>query len=41
MPRRAAEPTQERRYAEDFVWRMERGAGGELSLIFEECAVDR
>jgi len=38
---RQARRSQERRYAEDFVWRVERGADGELSMVFEECAVNK
>ena len=38
---RQARRSQQRRYAEDFVWRVERGAAGELSLVFEECAVNK
>ena len=38
---RQARRSQERRYAEDFVWRAERGPDGELSLVFEECAVNK
>ena len=38
---RQARRSQERRYAEDFVWRVERGPGGEMSLVFDECAVNK
>lgn len=38
---RQARRSQERRHPEDFVWRIEQGASGELSLIFDECAVDK
>jgi hypothetical protein len=38
---RQARRSQERRYAEDFVWRVERGADGELAMVFEECAVNK
>ena len=38
---RQALRSQERRYAEDFVWRVERGTDGELSMVFEECAVNK
>lgn len=33
--------SQERRHAEDFVWRVERGADGEVSFVFDECAVNK
>lgn len=38
---RQARRSQERRYAEDFVWRVEQGPEGELSLVFDECAVTK
>ncbi len=38
---RQARRSQERRYADDFVWRVERGPGGEMSLVFDECAVNK
>lgn len=38
---RQAHRSQERRYAEDFVWRVERSEDGELSMLFEECAVNK
>ncbi len=38
---RQARRSQERRHAEDFVWRVERGPDGELSLVFDECAVNK
>jgi hypothetical protein len=38
---RQARRSQERRYAEDFVWRAERGPDGEMSLVFDECAVNK
>jgi hypothetical protein len=34
-----ARRSRERRYAEDFVWRVEQGPAGEISLVFDECAV--
>jgi hypothetical protein len=36
-----ARRSQERRYPEDFVWQVERGDAGELSLVFDECAVNK
>jgi hypothetical protein len=36
-----ARRSQERRYPEDFVWRIERGEDGELAMVFEECAVNK
>ncbi len=36
-----ARRSQERRFAEDFVWRLERGPGGEVSFVFDECAVNK
>ena len=36
-----ARRSRERRYAEDFVWRVELGPGGEVSLVFDECAVNK
>jgi len=38
---RQARRSQERRYAEDFVWRVEHGPDGELSMVFDECAVNK
>jgi hypothetical protein len=38
---RQAQRSQERRYAQDFVWRVERGPGGEMALVFDECAVNK
>jgi len=38
---RQARRSQRRRYAEDFVWRVERGGDGELAMVFEECAVNK
>ena len=38
---RQARRSQERRYAEDFVWRLERGPDGETSFVFDECAVNK
>jgi hypothetical protein len=38
---RQARRSQERRYAEDFVWRVERGPDSEMSLVFDECAVNK
>jgi hypothetical protein len=38
---RQARRSQQRRYAEDFVWQLERGPGGEMSLVFDECAVNK
>lgn len=38
---RQARRSQERRYAEDFVWRLEQGPGGEVSFVFDECAVNK
>ena len=38
---RQARRSQERRYAEDFVWRIENGPDGELSMVFDECAVNK
>ncbi len=36
-----AKRSQERRHAEDFVWRLENGSDGEMSLVFDECAVNK
>jgi hypothetical protein len=36
-----ARRSRERRYAEDFVWRVEQGPAGEISLVFDECAVNK
>lgn len=36
-----ARRSQERRYAEDFVWRAERGPDGAFSFVFDECAVNK
>ena len=33
--------SQERRFPEDFVFRLEEGASGEMSLVFDECAVNK
>ena len=33
--------SQERRNALDFVWQVERGAEGEISFVFDECAVNK
>ena len=38
---RQARRSQERRYAEDFVWRLERDADGQVSFVFDECAVNK
>jgi hypothetical protein len=38
---RQARRSQKRRYAEDFVWHVERGADGEISMVFDECAVNK
>jgi len=38
---RQARRSQDRRYPEDFVWQVERGEGGEISFIFDECAVNK
>jgi hypothetical protein len=38
---RQAQRSQERRHAEDFVWRVEQGPDGEVSFIFDECAVNK
>jgi hypothetical protein len=38
---RQALRSQERRYAQDFVWRLEEGPGGEVSFVFDECAVNK
>ncbi|MCP5068691.1 MAG: L-2-amino-thiazoline-4-carboxylic acid hydrolase [bacterium] len=38
---RQARRSQQRIYPEDFVWHVERDASGELSMIFEECAVNK
>ena len=38
---RQARRSQERRHAEDFVWRLDHGPGGEMSLVFDECAVNK
>lgn len=38
---RQAERSQERRHAADFVWRLEHGPDGELSMVFDECAVNK
>ena len=38
---RQAARSQERRYAEDFVWQVERGPDGEFSFVFDECAVNK
>ncbi len=36
-----ARRSQQRCYADDFVWRVEPGTSGEISFIFEECAVNK
>ena len=36
-----ARRSQKRRHTEDFVWRVERGADGEISFVFDECAVNK
>jgi hypothetical protein len=36
-----AERSQERRYPEDFVYRVERTDEGEVALVFDECAVNK
>jgi len=38
---RQARRSQKRRYADDFVWRVERAPDGEVSLVFDECAVNK
>jgi len=38
---RQARRSQERRYPADFVWKVERGRDGEVSLVFDECAVNK
>jgi len=38
---RQAARSQERRFAEDFVWQLERGPEGEISFVFDECAVNK
>ncbi len=38
---RQAQRSQQRRYAEDFVWQLERGPDGEISFVFDECAVNK
>ncbi len=38
---RQARRSQEKRYTEDFVWRVEHGPGGEISMVFDECAVNK
>ncbi|MCP5057906.1 MAG: L-2-amino-thiazoline-4-carboxylic acid hydrolase [bacterium] len=38
---RQARRSQRRRYADDFVWHVERDADGELSMVFDECAVNK
>lgn len=38
---RQARRSQRRRYADDFVWHVERDADGGLSMIFDECAVNK
>ena len=35
-----ARRSRERRHVEDFVWKLER-SGGELSFVFDECAVNK
>ncbi|MBW2391193.1 MAG: L-2-amino-thiazoline-4-carboxylic acid hydrolase [Deltaproteobacteria bacterium] len=36
-----ARRSQKRQHAEDFVWRVEQGAEGEFSFVFDECAVNK
>ncbi|MDP6977394.1 MAG: L-2-amino-thiazoline-4-carboxylic acid hydrolase [Myxococcota bacterium] len=36
-----ARRSQRRGYVDDFVWRVERGPGDEMSLVFDECAVNK
>jgi hypothetical protein len=36
-----ARRSQERRHAEDFVWQLDQGADGEVSFVFDECAVNK
>lgn len=38
---RQAWRSQKREYPEDFVWHVERGADGEVALVFDECAVNK
>jgi hypothetical protein len=38
---RQARRSQQRHYPEDFVWHVERGADGEVALVFDECAVNK
>ncbi len=38
---RQAQRSQKRRYVDDFVWSVERGQDGEMSLVFDECAVNK
>jgi len=38
---RQAARSRERRHAADFVWHVEHGDDGELSLVFDECAVNK
>jgi L-2-amino-thiazoline-4-carboxylic acid hydrolase len=38
---RQARRSQQRHYAEDFVWHVDRAADGEISLVFDECAVNK
>ncbi|MBW2244865.1 MAG: L-2-amino-thiazoline-4-carboxylic acid hydrolase [Deltaproteobacteria bacterium] len=38
---RQARRSQQRRHADDFVWHVERDADGGLSMVFDECAVNK
>ena len=38
---RQAQRSQQRRFAEDFVWHVERAPDGEFSFVFDECAVNK
>ncbi|MGH0032562.1 MAG: L-2-amino-thiazoline-4-carboxylic acid hydrolase [Myxococcota bacterium] len=38
---RQARRSQERRFAQDFVWKLEHGDDGEMSFVFDECAVNK
>ena len=38
---RQALRSQQRRYAGDFVWRVEHAPDGEVSFVFDECAVNK
>ena len=39
--RRQAEQSQQRRFAEDFVFRFREGDGDDWALVFDECAVNK